>query len=157
RWYPQRSQRPRLRAGTFTLAARKNPVAMDWLVREADDKTENPLIRASAAGYLAYYPSKSATDTLIRLSKDSEPMVRLEAARALGGVSDADAVKALQRQLSDVFRSVRIQATASLIDHTFTEQPPQLDKKDPQFAAALEEYRASLDIDADSPTMQVRV
>ena len=83
-------------------------------------------------------------------------MVRLEAARALARVDLKDAVKALQHMLSDVYRAIRIQSAASLIDDTFTAEPPELDKDDPQFAAALEEYRASLEIEGDNPTMQVR-
>jgi hypothetical protein len=155
-WYPKRSERPRLRAKTFSLAARRSPEAIEYLVRLAEDRTENPLIRASAVGYFSQYRSDRLNKTLIKLSTDNDPMVRLESARALAGINNIDAIRALGHALSDVFRTIRIQAAASLIDDSFLEEPPQLDKANPQFAAALQEYRESLEVDADNPTMQVR-
>src|SRR5437588_806302 len=84
-------------------------VPVESLARLAEDATENPLNRASAAGYLMYYPGRAAS-TLIRLANDKDPLVRLETSRALAGTNQVDAVKALEHMLSDVYRSVRVQA-----------------------------------------------
>lgn len=160
RWYPKRNVRPRLRASAFTLAKNKDPGAVESLIQLAEDVTENPLIRASAAGYLVQYPGDRAAKTLIRLSKDSDPLVRLEAARALETVSGTDgvnAVKALGQMVSDTYRTVRIQAAASLVDRSFSSEPPRLNKQHPDFARAVQEYRSSLELEGDDPTMQVRL
>ena len=157
RWYPDRSERLRTRAKAFSLARQKNGEASEFLVRLAQDVTENSLIRASAAGYLGSSSGPRASNTLIRLATDSEPMVRLEVARALGRLHGKDAVAALQRLLSDAFRTIRIQSASSLVDQTFSAAPPELDRKNPQFTAALKEYRDSLAVEADNPTMQVRL
>jgi predicted CXXCH cytochrome family protein len=156
RWYPERNQRPRRRAETFNLARLRQSEAGPSLVRLAEDATENPLIRASATGYLAYFPDPPTAAALLRLSSAADPMVRLEAARALSGVAQQDAVAALKRMLSDANRTIRIQAAASLVDQSFAPRPPVLDAQDPQLSSALKEYRASLEVESDSPTMQVR-
>ena len=50
-----------------------------------------------------------------------------------------------------------VQAASSLVDLSFTPQPPKLNREDPQLVGALQEYRASLQVEADNPTMEVRL
>jgi hypothetical protein len=156
-WYPKRSARPRTRAEAFTLAGGNDANAVRPLIHLADDATENPMIRASATAYLAQYRNPTAWAALTKLSTDKDPLVRLEAAGALGNAGDGFAVKPLERMLADTYRTVRIRAASSLVNLSFALGPTAIDRSRRELISALDEYRRSLELDADYPTNQVRL
>ncbi len=156
RWYPGRTPRPRLRATAFALARKGDARAVNPLVRLANDPSENPEIRATAAGFLGRFPGDVSTRMLIALAKDKEPMVRLEAARSLAGVQTLLSARALAELLDDPYRSVRVQAAASLTSPLF---PPLTfsEAKKRSFDLAVAEFRKSLELEGDHPNVQVRL
>jgi predicted CXXCH cytochrome family protein len=155
-WYPSRSVRPRLRAAAFSLARKNDTRAVNSLVRLAGDLTENPEIRAAATGYLGHFSGEISEKMLITLTKDKQPMVRIEAARALAGVPTQASAAALAGMLDDPYRSVRIYAAGSLTSPLF---PPLSFTAATQksFDNAVSEFRHSLEIEGDHPGVQVRL
>jgi tetratricopeptide (TPR) repeat protein len=159
-WYPDRNPRPRLRALAFSMAKRRDAKAVAPLIKLATDKNENPMIRASAAGYLAFFPGPLPAAVLPRLVSDPEPFVRIETARALGIVGQDGAVEALARLLTDPYRSVRVQAASALVKLGFSRGENGLKPGHtalPAFANALSEYRRSLQIENDIPEVLVEL
>jgi hypothetical protein len=155
-WYPSRSARPRLRAAAFSLARKNDPRAVNALIRLTSDPTENIQIRAAATGFLGRFPGDSSSRFLIALTRDSQPMVRIEAARALAMQPTPAAAKALAALLDDSYRAVRIYSAASLTSPLF---PPVSFSGSTQksFDNAVNEFRASLEVEADHPNVQVRL
>lgn len=156
RWYPSRSPRPRMRATAFSLALKDDPRAVNPLVRLANDPTENPEIRATAAGFLGRFPGEISFRMLMAMAKDKEPMIRIEVARSLGNIPTVEAANALANLLDDPYRSVRVQAASSLTSPLF----PPLNfspAKRQSFDAAVVEFRNSLELEGDHPNVQVRL
>ena len=81
------------------MAQKNDPRAAGPLIRLAVDTKENPAIRASAVGFLGRISSEAVAQTLLALAKDHEPMVRIEAARALAEVQGPNAVYVLTAKL----------------------------------------------------------
>jgi tetratricopeptide (TPR) repeat protein len=156
RWYPGRSVRPHLRATAFSLARQGDPRAVNSLVRLAGDHSENPEIRATAAGFLGRFPSDLSTQMLIALTKDKEPMIRVEAARALGGVPEQNPAIALTALLDDPYLAVRIHAAGSLTSPLFPRMTFS-ELKQKSFDKAVAEYRQSLEVEGDHPNVQERL
>jgi len=155
-WYPGRSIRPQLRASAFALARKGDARSVNSLVRLAGDFSENAAIRATATGYLGRFQTDLAAKTLIALTHDKQPMVRLEAARVLGGFPSVASALALGSLLDDAYRAVRIYAAASLTSPLF----PRLDfsaAAQRSFESAIGEFRTSLEIEGDHPMVQIRL
>jgi predicted CXXCH cytochrome family protein len=159
-WYPARSAKPRLRALAFSLAKRGDPKAVAPLLRLVSDTAENPIVRASAAGFLAAFPGPISTGVLPRLGNDADPFVRMETARALGKVDGPGNVDALASLVQDRYRVVRIQAAAALVRLAFSRGAPSLARGHPAFPAfesAVAEYRSSLEVERDLPEVLVEL
>jgi predicted CXXCH cytochrome family protein len=155
-WYPNRSSRPRLRATAFSLAKKNDPRAVNALIRLANDKTENPAIRATAVGFIGRFSSETSNAMLIAMTKDKEPLVRIEAARGLGGMPSENSAVALAGLLDDPYLSVRVRAVSSLTSPLYpamTFSPA----KQVSFDRAVDEFRRSLELEGDHPNVQVRL
>ncbi|MBI4472157.1 MAG: HEAT repeat domain-containing protein [Acidobacteria bacterium] len=157
-WYSSRKITMQSRALAFTMAKRRSPQAVPQLVKLTSDKSENPLIRASAAGFLVLFPSQTSMVTLANLTYDAEPMVRLEAARALGEVGDGSVLATVVRLTADRYRAVRVHAAQALVKLAIANKSSRLDPaRLPSFSKALDEYRRSLEIEADYPHISVQL
>jgi predicted CXXCH cytochrome family protein len=156
RWYPGRSSRPRLRATTFNLARKGDARAVNSLVRLADDQTENPAIRATAAGFLGQFPGDTSLQVLVALTRNPEPLVRIEAARGLGGMPTQASAIALAALLNDPYLSVRVRAVNSLTSPLFPAMTFSGATK-ASFDKAVDEFRRSLELEGDHPNVQVRL
>jgi predicted CXXCH cytochrome family protein len=156
-WYPGRDARPRMRATAFTLARKNDPRAVNSLIRLANDLSENPEIRATATGYLGRFDSSElAARMLTTLVGDKEPLVRIEAARGLGGILTIQSANALARLLDDPYLAVRVRAAASLTSPMF----PNLTfgtATQKAFDRAVAEFRKSLELEGDHPNVQIRL
>jgi len=98
--------------------------AIPRLASIATDKRAGPVLRASAAQFIARLaarhgvPGEGLSGILTNLGKastDSEPMVRATTAEALGALADRRAVPMLVARLSDKARVVRGNAVAALL------------------------------------------
>ena len=157
-WYAKRDPRPRLRAMAFSMAVRSDEKSIPPLIKLASDKSENPVIRASAVGYLSRFSTALSKAVIPRFANDDEPFVRIETARALSTIEDENAGTALALLVADKYRTVRIQAAAAVVRQTLSTGRAVFKPDHPAFGAftrALEEYRRSLDVENDLPDVMV--
>ncbi|MBL4575039.1 MAG: tetratricopeptide repeat protein [Opitutaceae bacterium] len=127
----------------------------DVLVTRAltNEITQSPisnLVRASLLQQLAGMPSRVSAETAKKSLRDESPMVRRAAVTALQAMPPSLRWQLLSPHLKDPSRSVRFEIAANLAD-ILNQLPPA---EQPDLAALIEEYRASLHISASSPVTQ---
>src|SRR5258708_1824359 len=106
------------RADAFANARSGNGESIPALLDILAKRSEGPLVRANALGYLSGFPDDPRTfPTLVNALNDPEPLVRVYATlRISPRPADKDAaVAALERALSDSATTVRVGATVSLV------------------------------------------
>jgi tetratricopeptide (TPR) repeat protein len=114
----------------------------------AADTTHTAMVRATAAGLLARYPSATSRDALGAALHDPDPLVRATAVRAMNGLGLEARRVALAPLLRDPYRAVRIAAVAQLA----AVPRSMFDKREEAaFDAALDEYVASQRAESDQP------
>ncbi len=118
KWYGARMERPsRVRAQTVAEARNGKQSAVPGLIKMMKEEERYPLWRAVAAGMLkrwSYEPE--VTKALLERTKDTDPLVRTLAARALELVlpGNPPVQEALRQLTSDPVRSVRTEAAWGL-------------------------------------------
>ena len=91
----------------------RNPAASRLAIPALSDK--NPMVRATAAGSVAFLPSQEAAAALLPLVNDRTEFVRREAAYALGDVRDRSATpRLIQLMNGDKILEVRTAAAVAL-------------------------------------------
>jgi predicted CXXCH cytochrome family protein len=116
------------------------------LARLATDPERPVMIRATAASLLERFGGAPSREALEVLTRDSEPLVRLGAAVALGGLQPADRWRLGAPLLTDTHRAVRLQSFEGLLpalnpDH----QPPDA------FRTVMAEYLQAQALQAEHP------
>jgi len=104
------------RWSVIALARQGDPAGADKLIPMLDKSREpSALVRATAAAGLRMLGDKRAVSALLAACGDSEPIVRGEAARALGALGGPKEVPALARALrEDREANVRLEAAYAL-------------------------------------------
>lgn len=120
KWYGKKMERPsRTRTQIIAHARQGRSEARDGLIALTAGK-ETPYWKAVAAGLLERWSGdQRATSTLVRLSRDIEPIVRSNAVRALGSApryGSTNVSQVLHERLQDPVRSVRFFAASALRD-----------------------------------------
>lgn len=121
------------------------------------------MVRASALALLpgqAVPLPEAAHDVLTAAALDSDPLVRLGAARALAGLPAVDAVRIGSRLLSDPRRAVRIEAGRALIGPASDQQFPgdqMTASQQAQLQSALTELIATERAAAERPESHVNL
>lgn len=93
------------------LRAMARKVLMDGATKEY-----HVLARAAAVAALSHYPDPDAANVLMEAAGDRNPIVRVEAARALGHVNQTGAIDALKRlAVEDDDADVRMAAAGALL------------------------------------------
>ena len=120
------------------------------LTGQVDDMNSPPIVRASLLQQTAVFPSRVSMQTAVKNLQDPSPLVRRAAVSALAPLPREARWRLLSPYLQDESRSVRFQLAETLADLL-----PQLPAEQKGLLApAIEEYRASLAISADSPATQ---
>ena len=145
-WYPTgRRQRLIARADAFAAARRRDPAAMDPLVRIATDDREPPIVRANAVGYLRFFPGARTETYLAAALSAPHPAMRITAALGLSepGFAPARVTPVLVNALGDDRRAVRVAAALSLVNLNVTSLEGDAGRR---FDAAKRDYlrRAAL-------------
>ncbi len=148
RWYgPQRA-----RGGAFgpALAAgrRQQAGAVPMLARVIRDQQIPAIVRATALTLAGQAGEALAAITGAQLS-DPDPLVRRAALEALAGWSPQRRLEVAMPLLSDPVRGVRLEAVDVLADVVAT--APLTPERRRAFDAALAEYRAVQEFNADRP------
>lgn len=134
---------------TFWAGRRQYPEARDELIKLAADRETPPMVRATAIYLLRGYPHPESTNLLRLMITDSDPLVRY-AALSAAEFGDPEFVRDLAvPRLRDSVKLVRLTA-ARLLTPVPEQLIPQGSRE--RLNSALEEYNASLMINADHPT-----
>jgi hypothetical protein len=151
-WGTKRTSEPHW--STTIAAGRADPVAAAGaLVALLGDAGQPGIVRATAAD-LMDASAPQAVQALARALADPDPLVRDAAVRALGPSDPGMRAKLLPPLTQDPIRTVRIDAGRALAG-----QPAQhLDPPQARIAAAaLAEWRASQNVDADRPEARLNL
>ena len=132
-----------LRAGS--LAA---PGARGALLGLIEDKSQPPLVRASAIQRLGRLLTPVTIDAVARELNDPDSLVRLAAVEALANAEPATRQRYLPRMLDDPVRAVRIEAARALAG---TPEPLLAESERASFSKTLAEYVAAQTYNADRP------
>jgi predicted CXXCH cytochrome family protein len=153
KWYgPQRRQEPHY--GEVLAAGRAGqPEAATNLSALALDVQQPAIVRASAVELLAGY-GPAGMEALLTATKDADPAVRATAVGSLDHVPPLQRLTAAAPLLTDPLRAVRLEA-ARVLAPVPAEQfmPPQRRA----FTAALNEYTAVQEVDADQPAAHLNL
>ena len=133
----------------FWAGRKRYPEAHEGLLRLAGDRNQAPMIRATAISLLGGYPAPSTTELLRLMVNDPDPLIRY-ATLTVAQFGDPEFTRDLSvPRLRDSVKLVRLMAANSL-----TAVPRNLIPAGSTdlLNAALEEYNASLMINADHPS-----
>ncbi len=132
----------------------RDPRSIPALIELAADTTQPGIARASAVMYLRETSNLSAFNTISKLLKDNDPIVRYYSARSIDMLVPEEKAKFLAPLLSDKVRSVRISAMSSMID-----VPKNLLslKEKADYDSAFKEYWTGLQVRADFPGGQMEL
>ncbi len=125
------------------------PEAQDDLIRMGGDSRLAPMIRATSISLLEGYPGQLTADLLTRTAADPDPLIRY-ATLTVVQFAEPEFIRDLAvPRLTDPVKLVRLMAASSLTAIPRNMIPSgSLD----DLNAALEEYNASLMINADHPS-----
>lgn len=149
---PKRREDPHY-GETFAAARAGKPGADDALARLAAERTQPPIVRATALDALRGAPG-IGDSTRIEATRDADPEVRAAAAHSLEALPARQRLYGLTPLLRDPVRAVRIAAARGLSSL----QPDQIDAATrPAFDAALAEYIAAQGVSLDMPGAQLNL
>ncbi len=134
---------------TFWAGRLMYPEAQQELLRLGADQNQPPMVRATAISLLGGYPNSSTAELLIQTVVDPVPLVRY-ATMIVVEFADPEFIRDLAvPRLNDTIKLVRLMAANSLAGVPRNLIPEGALKS---LNTALEEYNASLMINADHPS-----
>lgn len=120
------------------------------ITRLLDEGGSPAIVRASLLQQLAAFPSRVSVEAAQKSLQDENPMVRRAAVASLQALPGDVRWQLLSPYLKDESRSVRFQLAETLADLL-----PQFNaEQQTTLLPVIEEYRASLNVSADSPATQ---
>ncbi len=136
------------------LAQQGLPQARGALLGVVRDRGQSAIARASAIAALSVWLDPTVAQELTGALEDSSPLVRRAAVETLSSAPPQVRRELLPPRLRDPVRDVRQAAVVGLAGIP----PSNLRSTDAEaYAQALEEYRATLRLDADRPEAQVNL
>jgi hypothetical protein len=157
-WYGDASRRHAIRrADAFTQARRGDADSVAALIAILGDRSENPLSRANAAGYLSRFSRDARVfPVFLRALADDHPLVRAVAALRMNvfAASRDAAVTALTRALRDPSAVVRLASAVNLVG-LGVKTLPEADGERLERAKELYRLRAQLNIDDAAQQLSV--
>ena len=155
-WYNAGSRQKLIRrADTFALARAGKEAAVPLLLAILATRSEGPLVRANAAGYLSRFTRDPKVYSALEGALfDSEPLVRAIAALRLTpqAAEKTAAIAALTRALGDPATTVRVGAAVTLVSLGVTKLAGADGER---FEQAKQVYRARAVLDSDDATQQL--
>jgi predicted CXXCH cytochrome family protein len=134
---------------TFWAGRQRYPEAQAELIRLGGDQNTAPMVRATAIALLEGYPSSPTTELLRKTVADPDPLIRY-ATLTVVEYSDPELITELAvPRLTDTVKLVRLMAANAMTAVPKNMVPATIAG---QLNAALEEYNASLMINADHPS-----
>jgi len=134
---------------TFWAGRQRYPEAQTELIRLGGDQNTAPMVRATAISLLEGYPSSSTSELLSKTIVDPDPLIRY-ATLTVVEYADPELIRNLAApRLTDTVKLVRLMAANAMTAVPKNMIPSAVTG---QLNAALEEYNASLMINADHPS-----
>ncbi len=144
RWWPRLEARPQY--GFALLAGRTAQAdAEGRLAVLAEDAASPAIARATAVALLGGFLGPDAVPTVERALRDPDPLLRMAAVAAAGGLPEAERAHLLPPLLSDPVRTVRVDAARALASSSAGLPPPAREA----FARAFAEWEDVQDLNAD--------
>ena len=137
---------------TFWAGRQSYPEALPVLIDLASDGDIPPMVRATAISLLGNYRDPSVGTLVSKTINDRDPLIRYATLTVMQNYTDASAMNPIVNSLFDTTKLVRIMAANALTRFNTGQLP---DSKQKQFRKTLDEYRASLMINADHPGTHV--
>lgn len=147
-WFPDSRHRRPGPAEAFHAANAGAPGAVDSLATVAADTAQPAIVRATALRALATGLDAASAAPAAASLADADPLVRMAAIEALAGLEPGRRARTLAGLLADPVRAVRMEAVAALAG---APEPFLAPAQREDFHAALGEYLAALDFNADRP------
>ena len=134
---------------TFWAGRRGYPEAQTELIRLGADQEQPPMVRATAISLLGGYPNTSTASLLRQTVVDPDPLIRY-ATMTVVEFAEPEFIRDLAvPRLTDTVKLVRLMAANALTSVPRDMLPPTATGP---LNSALEEYNASLMINADHPS-----
>jgi predicted CXXCH cytochrome family protein len=157
-WWSDASRQKWIRrADAFTAARAGDPASIEMLARILGERSEGPIARANAAGYLGKFAVDPVAFAALKNSlTDAEPVVRAIAALGMhpGAADKEDAIAALRQALGDGSPPVRMAAAAGLVGLGLRDLPDEDGRK---FIAAKKLVEARAELNSDDAVQQFAV
>lgn len=152
KWYGEDLLNTEHYGEVFWAGRQSYPEALPKLILLAEDQTLAPMVRATAISLLSSYADETVMQLISSTIRDNDPLVRYASLTVAQYSSDQSAVNMIINSLSDTIKLVRIMA-ANALSRFNLENIPESKKK--LYEAGLNEYLASLMINADHPGTHV--
>ena len=130
---------------------RLNLLALNEILRVANDESVSPIQRASLLAQSANFPARSTVDSIQANLGDTDPLVRRAAVEASVFIPPSGRLQLLQPLIDDEIKTVRL-AVANQLADAFLAAP---DSMRPGLLQLFEEYEESLALNENSPGGQV--
>jgi predicted CXXCH cytochrome family protein len=139
--------------GEVFWAGRKSyPEALPGLIKLGENTENPPMVRATAISLTGNYSDPSVLQLIMQCISDDDPLIRYAALRVAENFQDPSVINVIINRLNDPVKLVRIMAANALSRHNLDRMP---ESKKQLFNERLDEYTASLMINADHPGTHV--
>lgn len=152
KWYGKELTNTEIYGEAFWAGRQSYPEALPELIKLAKDLSRPPMIRATALSLLGNYNDQSVEQTISETINDKDPLIRYASLTVAQYSTNQSAVNMIINCLGDSVKLVRIMA-ANALSRFNLENVPASKKK--LYEAGLNEYTASLMINADHPGTHV--
>ena len=137
---------------TFHAARINKPGAEDELIKLAGNKENALMVRATAVMLMSNYPGEKRDRLLNQTIKDEDGLIRFATVNALVNSAESENLSILLQGLKDSIKLVRIMSAFNLAGIPDDQIPPTY-KTD--FENSMDEYKKSLQINADHPNTHI--
>ncbi len=152
KWYGEELLNEEHYGEVFWAGRQAYPEALAKLIILAGNVDNAPMIRATAISLLSNYSDPSIDQLLTRTIKDKDPLIRYSSITVIQYSSAANRTSLLVNGLKDSVRLVRLMAANALTNFSVDEIPVNMRGL---YESTLEEYKRSLQINADQPGTHV--
>jgi tetratricopeptide (TPR) repeat protein len=139
---------------TFERGRRRVPTASNSLAALARDSIQPRMVRASALALLSGYANSAASQAIAELATDSDPLVRMSAARASETMEPAERYGVAYPMLNDSILAVRTEAARAVASVPPTVMPG---RQRSAIDTALAGYISSQLANADRPEAHMNI
>jgi len=152
KWYGKELLQKNHYGEPFWAGRQSYPEALPELIKLAENTENAPMIRATAISLLANYQDEQINRIISKTIRDTDPLIRYASLTIAQYLNNQPALNMIINSLNDSIKLVRIMAANALSRYDLNSIP---ESKKKLYESCLEEYEASLLINADHPGTHV--